>query len=197
MGETYSEISADRFWARADKSGGADACWVWLGVKNAKGYGRFSRGYMAHRVAHALNGGTIPDGYSIDHLCRNRACVNPRYLEAVPHRINLLRGNTVTARAAAATHCPSGHPYDAANTVHRKRGSRECKACIRRRNYESYVPRANARRRRPHLTESELATARGMIVAGKTNAEVARAIDISEGSASRLRARYLAARADR
>src|SRR5574342_701445 len=92
---------ADGFWSRVDRSAGPDACWPWLGARNPKGYGRrHFRGAvtLAHRVAFILTKGKIPEGHTIDHLCRNRACQNPAHLEAVPHRVNLLRGETITAR---------------------------------------------------------------------------------------------------
>lgn len=77
------------FWSRVDRSGGPDACWPWLGSINAKGYGRRhhqGKLTLAHRVALLISGVTIPEGYTVDHLCRNRACQNPAHLEAVPHR---------------------------------------------------------------------------------------------------------------
>lgn len=62
-------------------------CWIWLGpIAKTTGYGRVSidglNGY-AHRVAVEVSGRTIPPGFSVDHLCRNRWCANPSHLEAV------------------------------------------------------------------------------------------------------------------
>jgi hypothetical protein len=119
----------DGKWVLAD--GG---CWLWTDEPAANGYGylgvggRAGRKIQAHRLAYELYIGPIPPGLDIDHLCRNRRCVNPWHLEAVDRRTNLLRGDTVTARHAAATRCPQGHPYDDRNTrVYR--GKRQCRTC--------------------------------------------------------------------
>lgn len=108
-------------------------CWLWIGSTNWRGYGEFSiagRLVGAHRAAHELLKGPIPEGLTIDHLCRVRCCVNPDHLEAVPHRINLLRASTFNARNAAITHCPQGHPYAGSNLILRKqRAGRACREC--------------------------------------------------------------------
>lgn len=113
-------------------------CWRWNGCINAYGYGTFvrhQRHWMAHRFAYYFLKGFIPPGLDLDHLCRNRWCVNPAHLEAVDRRINLLRGRTLTAANAAKTHCPQGHEYSVENTSVRvnKRGTlgRYCKTCAR------------------------------------------------------------------
>ena len=73
--------------------------------------------------------GAIPEGLNLDHLCRNRKCVNPDHLEAVTQRVNVMRGVSVTAENMRKSHCPTGHPYDAANTYVRANGHRGCRAC--------------------------------------------------------------------
>lgn len=78
--------------------------------------------------------GPIADGMTLDHLCRNPACVNPAHLEPVSQRENNLRAPTsVTSINSAKTHCKHGHPYDAANTYHMPGGGRDCRKCISRR----------------------------------------------------------------
>jgi hypothetical protein len=106
-------------------------CWVWIGTGNNKGYGRvwFDGGMrLAHRVVYEILNGPIPKGMVIDHLCRVRRCVNPSHLEVVTTRENLLRGNTVTAMAAAKTHCPQGHEFTPENILP-DRGTRRCRTC--------------------------------------------------------------------
>jgi len=100
---------AQRFFAKVDVPDPA-GCWLWnAAVDRATGYGRFSdkpgrMGY-AHRFAYEHFVGPIPTGYDIDHLCRVRHCVNPRHLEAVTRRENLMRGETLAAAHAAGRYC--------------------------------------------------------------------------------------------
>ena len=104
-------------------------CWIWEG-STANGYGRIGRD-GAHRVAYRALAGEVPEGKELDHICRLRACVNPEHLEPVTRRDNLLRGSTIAARNAAATHCPRGHEYSEENTYYRPSGARKCRACQR------------------------------------------------------------------
>jgi hypothetical protein len=113
---------------------GPGGCWLWIGGKTRGGYGKFqlcSKTCLAHRVAYELFIGPIDCGLQIDHLCRNRGCVNPEHLEPVTCRENLLRGNTLQAENSAKTHCPKGHAYSPENTYRHKDGRRVCKSCRR------------------------------------------------------------------
>jgi hypothetical protein len=127
------------FWEKVDRASD-DGCWEWLGAKNG-GYGRFhlrsqgpGRATAAHRVSYELLVGPIPDGLTLDHLCRNRGCVNPAHLEPVTNKTNILRGESFSADHARRTHCPHGHEYTPENTYWRtgKRTGRECRECHRR-----------------------------------------------------------------
>jgi hypothetical protein len=118
-------------------------CWLWIGSKQASGYARFhyAGGYeYAHRAAYRFYVGEIPDGLTVDHLCRVRHCVNPDHLEVVPRGVNALRGDGPAAQNTRKTHCPQGHPYTHVNV----RGERQCRTCSREasRRYEARRVRA-------------------------------------------------------
>jgi hypothetical protein len=120
-----------------------NGCWEFTGRINKKGYGRFSlngKVTLAHTASYRIHKGVIKNGYTVDHLCRNRKCVNPDHLEAVPHRVNLERGNTSTAYSKIRTHCKNGHLLNAQN-IFLNEGKVKCKICNRNRNKIQYTKR--------------------------------------------------------
>lgn len=89
-------------------------CWDWTGnIQGAAGYGRIHVGHRtstyAHRLSYEAFVGPIPEGLVIDHLCRNRRCVNPAHLEPVTNGENVRRGEGCGAQYAKRTHCARGH----------------------------------------------------------------------------------------
>ena len=106
----------------------AEGCMLWTGAVSAQGYGRFCRSW-AHRLVYEAVVGPVPEGLQLDHLCRNRLCVNPEHLEPVTNRVNTLRGEGPTALNAKKTHCHKGHPFAGANLIILPDGSRRCRAC--------------------------------------------------------------------
>lgn len=138
MNEPLEQPYADRFWAKVNKTG---SCWIWTASRNSCGYGRFGlhrSSVLAHRIAYKLAVGEIPPGLTLDHLCRNRACVNPAHLDPVTIRENILRGEAPAALNARRTVCKRGHDFDQLNTHFRPNGKRDCLAC---RMIASRIPR--------------------------------------------------------
>jgi hypothetical protein len=115
---------------REDENG----CLRWQGYIDRDGYGKFWDGEKityAHRVAHELFIGPIPDGYEVDHLCRVRDCVQWRHLEAVPPQVNNARSTSPTAMKLRNTTCPQGHEFTPENTYLDPRNGRQCRECRR------------------------------------------------------------------
>lgn len=122
-----------RFWSKV-APWGASLCWEWTAARDPHGYGRYWQDggmRLAHRVSYQLLIGAIPDGASLDHLCRNTSCVNPDHLEPVSHVENVRRGRS-GARMREKTECPRGHPYSGENLrIGKRRGERYCRECHR------------------------------------------------------------------
>lgn len=128
----FDDIAISRFWSKVDKRG-PDECWPWLGPLH-RGYGAFGfkrKTYLSQRASMIVHGHDIPEKMHVDHMCRNRSCVNPNHLRIVTSKVNTLENSvSVTAINAAKTHCKRGHPFDEANTKYgRRRYERICRAC--------------------------------------------------------------------
>lgn len=82
---------AQRFAQRVALAGNGE-CWGWTGIKDRLGYSRINGRVIttyAHRMAYILMVGPIPEGMELDHICRNRSCVNPSHLRVCTHSENL------------------------------------------------------------------------------------------------------------
>jgi hypothetical protein len=128
------ESTIERFW---NKVLFTSDCWEWQGSVKKSGYGRFhlthSLAVRAHRFAYQLMVGEIPKGLVLDHLCRNRSCVNPNHLEIVTIGENVLRGDTFSAKNKKKTHCSNGHPLTENNLYKQNNNWRICIICLRNR----------------------------------------------------------------
>lgn len=106
-----------------------DGCWLFQGAAQSSGYMQVSvegRKVLAHRHVYQTLVAPIPAGLELDHLCRQRRCVNPAHLEPVTHAENTRRAR------AEQTHCREGHPLSGENVriVERKDGRRRiCRTC--------------------------------------------------------------------
>jgi hypothetical protein len=123
----------ERFNERYKKVAGG--CWEWHKVYSG-GYGYFrmvGKNMPVHRSAYLLYKGPISEKLVIDHLCRNRACVNPEHLEAVSNKENILRGVSPQAINARRTHCKRGHELAGDNLIVNEStlriNARKCRAC--------------------------------------------------------------------
>jgi len=115
-----------RFMSKIKKS---KNCWIWTGgISDGYGFFKFENtSIRAHRFSYELFKEMIPFRMQIDHLCKNKKCVNPEHLEIVIHQENMMRSNSVSGVNSQKTHCPKGHKYSGVN----KRGQRIYKTCIK------------------------------------------------------------------
>ena len=129
-----NELIKARFWSKVAVLN-KNQCWLWKSALAPNGYGKFSiNNYpcSAHRISFEICKGIIPEELVIDHICRNRSCVNPSHLRAVTYRINNIENSdSVAAKNINKTHCAQGHEYSKDNTKIRKSKARECRICIK------------------------------------------------------------------
>lgn len=124
-------------------------CWDWIGaIANETGYGYLKCGsmthgnmqnWLAHRFSYMMFKSYPVNGMEIDHLCKNRRCVNPEHLEEVDQKTNNLRSDSLSALNFRKTHCKNGHPFDDFFTYNRPDGNgKDCKICRRKRSLDYY-----------------------------------------------------------
>lgn len=139
-----------RFLSKIEKT---EDCWNWKGSMTPYGYGTFGlkgKNIRAHRLSYEhFIGKMIPVGLQIDHLCKNRKCVNPNHLEVVTLIENVRRGDSFSSKNRGATHCVNGHAFTGKNvfTITHKSGrdegksERACRECRRIRERKYYNER--------------------------------------------------------
>lgn len=167
-------------------------CWHWTGSRKEAGYGRTRRGgrdVLAHRVSYELHVGPIPSDLQIDHLCRNRGCVNPDHLEAVTGAVNLDRARVANG---LAVQCKRGHARTAETTYRSPSGRLCCRLCKRfaQRRFVARNPRAKVGRAQGErvstakVTPTVVAQIRADHAEGARYAEIARRVGLTKENVS-------------
>lgn len=122
-------------------------CWYWAGSHAKSGYGTLwdgEKNKRAHRVVYEALVGEIPQDLELDHLCKNKLCVNPEHLEAVTHAENMNRVDYSAIKRQVKTHCPKGHLLDRIRT-HYGKTHKECGTCKKELNRIRSIKRSEER----------------------------------------------------
>lgn len=129
-GQQTNRARLARFFSRVEFT---PTCWNWTGPLNHKGYGLFN-GTSCHRFPYVWFVAQIPDGFTVDHRCLNKRCVNPAHLDAVSDSENRMRAKLLRDQK---THCLRGHSFDVFGRPYR--GGRVCRECHRLRHLPGKV----------------------------------------------------------
>ena len=127
----FSERYKKNFYSKIEVND-ETGCWEWQADKDKDGYGMFGLkfGRRAHRISLLIHGIKLIDGLQIDHLCKNKSCVNPEHLEQVTNLENIKRADyQVTMHNASKTHCKRGHLLQGYNLIIKKGNKRNCRTC--------------------------------------------------------------------
>lgn len=174
-------------------------CWEWngsFGSPRKDGYATTKwRGKTTtlHRLLWEVVHGDIElSNMHVDHLCRNRRCLNPRHLELVTREENIRRGTCWSAINARKTHCPKGHPYEGDNLIISRRSDgtpfRLCRACniVAHRELRARKREAAGREPRRVLSQAEREEALERVAAGERHASIAATFGVSRSAISQL-----------
>lgn len=118
----------EKFFKRIRKD---ESCWTWIGSLTKNGYGTIcinGSNFLAHRVSYTIHKGKAENFKVIDHICRNRLCVNPEHLRMVDHRTNAIE-NSEKEDLRKRVLCKAGHEFNEKNTYINKYGGRQCRIC--------------------------------------------------------------------
>lgn len=110
-----------------------DECMLYALQTTKQGYAKRNlkidgkwRNATLHREMYIALVGEIPEGLVLDHLCRNRSCINPDHLEPVTDGENIRRGISANG---LKTHCKHGHEFTPDNIIIVTDGYRNCRIC--------------------------------------------------------------------
>jgi len=136
-----------RFWQKVKKT--ENGCWRWTAYIDSDGYGRFywqsgRTAGLAHQFSYAFFKAPLDPTLTVDHVCRNRWCVNPDHLRQISGYQNILIGEGASAVNARKTRCKRGHAFSSNNTRIASDGSRVCLICEKERvdKYRTKNPKA-------------------------------------------------------